>query len=57
MILDLERSGRRLISTIKMQRSRHILLSFDGARRGSGLGAAAWILWIRDEYGSFENVL
>ena len=40
----------------KMQRSRHILLSFDGARRGSGLGAAAWILWLRDEYGSFEKV-
>ena len=40
----------------KMQRSRHILLSFDGARRESGLGAAAWILWLRDEYGSFEEV-
>ena len=40
----------------KMQKSRHILLSFDGARRGSGLGAAAWILWLRDEYGSFEKV-
>ena len=56
MILDLERSGRRLISTIKCKKSRHILLSFDGARRGSGLGAAAWILWLRDEYGSFEKV-
>ena len=22
----------------------------------SGLGAAAWILWLRDEYGSFEKV-
>ena len=40
----------------KMQKSRHIVLSFDGARRVSGLGAAAWILWIRDEYGSFEKV-
>ena len=40
----------------KMQKSRHILLSFDGARRESGLGAAAWILWLRDEYGSFEKV-
>ena len=40
----------------KMQRSRHILLSFDGARRRSGHGAAAWILWLRDEYGSFEKV-
>ena len=32
----------------KMQKSRHILLS--------GLGAAAWILWLRDEYGIFEKV-
>ena len=40
----------------KMQKSRHIVLSFDGARRVSGLGAAAWILWSRDEYGSFEKV-
>ena len=32
------------------------MLSFDGARRESGLGAAAWILWLRDEYGSFEKV-
>ena len=40
----------------KIHRSRHILLSFDGARRESGLGAAAWILWLRDEYGSFEKV-
>ena len=40
----------------RMQKSRHIVLSFDGARRESGLGAAAWILWLRDEYGSFEKV-
>ena len=40
----------------KMQKSRHIVLSFDGARRGSGLGAAAWILWLRNEYGIFEKV-
>ena len=26
------------------------------ARRVSGLCAAAWILWLRDEYGSFEKV-
>ena len=39
-----------------MRKSRHILLSFDGARRVSGLGAAAWILWLRDEHGSFEKV-
>ena len=41
---------------VKMQKSRHIVLSFDGARRGSGLCAAAWILWLRDEYGTFEKV-
>ena len=40
----------------KMKNSRHIVLSFDGSRRGSGLGAAAWILWLRDEYGTFEEV-
>ena len=40
----------------KMQNSRHIVLSFDGARRVSGLGAAAWILLLRNEYGSFEKV-
>ena len=34
----------------KMQKSRLFVLSFDGARRESGLGAAAWILWLRDEY-------
>ena len=37
----------------KMQKSRHIVLSFDGARRVSGLGAAAWL---QDEYGIFEKV-
>ena len=39
-----------------MHNSRHNLLSFDGARRGSGFGAAAWILWLRNEYGIFEKV-
>ena len=39
-----------------LQKSRHLLMSFDGARRGSGLGAAAWILWMRDETGSFEKI-
>ena len=48
VILVLERNG--------WQKSRHIVLSFDGARKGSGLGAAAWILWLRDEYGIFEKV-
>ena len=56
MILDLERNGWRLISTIKCKKSRHILLSFDGVRRESGLGAAAWILSSRDECGTFEKV-
>ena len=55
MILVLERNGWRLISTV-CKKSRHIVLSFDGARRGSGLGAAAWILWLRDEYGTFKKV-
>ena len=40
----------------KMQKSRHVVLSFDGTRKESGLGAAAWILWLRDEFGSFEKV-
>ena len=40
----------------KIQKSRHIVLSFDGARRRSGLAAAAWILWLRNEYGIFEKV-
>ena len=40
----------------KCRKSRHILLSFDGARRVSGLGAAAWILWLRDENESFGKV-
>ena len=40
----------------KILKSRHIVLSFDEARRDSGLGAAAWILWLRDEYGTFEKV-
>ena len=39
-----------------LHKTRHILLSFDGATRENGLGAAAWILWLRDEYGSFERV-
>ena len=31
-------------------------MSFDGARRESGLGAAAWIFWLHDETGSFEKI-
>ena len=40
----------------KVQKSRHIVVSFDGAKKESGLCAAAWILCLRDEYGSFEKV-
>ena len=40
----------------KIQKSRHIVLSSDGARRGSGLGAGACILWLRNEHGIFEKV-
>ena len=40
----------------KMQKSRRFVLSFDGARRENGLGAAAWILWLQDEFGIFEKV-
>ena len=40
----------------RLQKARHVVLSFDGAKRGSGLGAAAWVLWERDEAGSFEKV-
>ena len=40
----------------KLQNTRHILMSFDGARRGSGLGAAGWILRLRDDTGSFEKI-
>ena len=39
----------------KLQKARHVLVFVDGARR-SGLGAAAWVLWVRDETGSFEKV-
>ena len=40
----------------KMQKTRYILMSFDGPRRRSGLGAAARILWLRDGTGSFEKI-
>ena len=56
VILDLERSGWRLMSTKNC--IKHVIsycLSM-GPKRESGLGAAAWILWLRDEYGSFEKV-
>ena len=56
MILDVERSGKSLISTKKIHKTRYILVSFDGTRRESGLGAASWILWFRDESGFFEKI-
>ena len=40
----------------KLQKARHLLVAFDGARRRSGWGAAAWVLWVRDEKGAFEKV-
>ena len=40
----------------KLKSARHVVLSFDGARRGSGIGAAAWILWIRNMNGEFERI-
>ncbi len=36
--------------------AKHVVLSFDGARRGNGNGAAAWILWIRNLKGEFERI-
>ena len=35
--------------------AKHVVLSFDGARRGNGDGAAALILWIRNMNGEFER--
>ena len=40
----------------KLRAAKHMVLSFDGARRGNGLGAAAWILWARNENGEFEKI-
>ena len=37
----------------KLKLAKHVVLSFGGARRGSGNGAAAWILWIRNKNGEF----
>ena len=38
-----------------MKSAKYVVLSFDRARRGSGIGAAAWILWIRNLSGEFER--
>ena len=40
----------------ELNSAKHVILSFDGARRGSGIGAAAWILWIRNMNGEFERI-
>ena len=40
----------------KLKAAKHVVFSFDGARRGSGGGAAAWILWIRNMKGEFERI-
>ena len=40
----------------RLRDARGVVLSFDGARRGCGTGAAAWVLRVRDETGSFEKV-
>ena len=44
------------VSTIKCKN--HVILCClsIGPEGASGLGAAAWILWLRDEYGIFEKV-
>ena len=36
--------------------AKHVILSFDGARRSNGDGAAACILWIRNKNGEFERI-
>ena len=40
----------------KLNAEKHGVLSFDGARRGTGDGAAAWILWTRNRNGEFERI-
>ena len=40
----------------KLKDSKHFILSFDGARRSNGNGAAAWVLWIRNKNGEFERI-
>ena len=41
----------------KLKDAKHVILSFDGARRSNGNGAAAWVLWIRNKNGEFERDL
>ena len=40
----------------KLKDAKHVILSFDEARRSNGDGAAAWILWIRNKNGEFERI-
>ena len=40
----------------KLRAAKHVVLSFDGARRGNGVGAAAWTVWIRNMNGEFERI-
>ena len=53
MILDPERNGWRLIS-MKDKITSYCVVFRWGQK--SGFGAAAWIPWLRDEYGTFEKV-
>ena len=50
------RNGKEEITREKLKAAKHVVLSFDGARRGSGDGAAAWILWMRNMNGEFERI-
>ena len=40
----------------KLQKARYVVVSFDGARRGSGLRAASLVLLVHDKAGPFEKV-
>ena len=48
-----QRKRRDYLGDLKA--AKHVVLSFDGARRGNGDGAAAWILWVRNVKGEFER--
>ena len=56
MILDLERSGHCWISRQNSENSGTLFSLLMGPEGEVDLGAAAWILWIRDEGGCFEKV-
>ena len=40
----------------KLKDAKHVILSFDGARRSNGNCAVAWVLWIRNKNGEFERI-